>query len=58
MFYPNYQLVQIKTIGNSRSDYGCIIIFYRTYVNARSKELLRNRLDARNFGPGSKIKVS
>jgi len=36
---------------------GCIIIFFRTYMDVKSKNLSRDMLDAKNFKPNSKIEV-
>jgi hypothetical protein len=48
---------QFKTIGCPRSNYGCIIILCRTYMDAQSKNLFRDRLDVKNSKLSSKIEV-
>jgi hypothetical protein len=47
-----------EPLGVPRLDYRCIIIFYKTYMDARGEELLRDKLNAKNFELSSKTKVS
>jgi hypothetical protein len=46
-----------RSIGSFILDCGCIIILCRTYMDARSKKLLKDRSDAENFDLNLKIEV-